>query len=269
MSARTDALYVCQVGTCPVCGGADRLVVAAGAYMCTSRRVVNAVAPGQNGNFGLAPIPIYGECGARYDEGMLEARRTQVRAQAQAAGEARLARDDEDARWQGEVTAALPSGDMFERLVLARQAGFQLPDESALIGQALSGWPDLTPLEAWFLNRAEAIVPPEKIVMERKTFLGNFREYRVAGWILRGASDREPRTDSVGTPPTWMTRQYGNIALTTDGQRLACLHSRPFAADPSARYNSRVYEIMADTLHLVALPPNPDRARSQFQWPSY
>lgn len=47
---------------CPSCGGTTFEVVRPGTLRCVTERVVNAVPPGQGGNFGVQPIPIYGPC---------------------------------------------------------------------------------------------------------------------------------------------------------------------------------------------------------------
>jgi hypothetical protein len=54
------------IEVCPVCGGTERVELAAGFYECRSQRLVNAVPPGMGGNAGISPIPIFGPCGTRY-----------------------------------------------------------------------------------------------------------------------------------------------------------------------------------------------------------
>lgn len=113
---------------CPNCGGHSAEARGDGTYQCTSRRLVNAVPPGQGGNYGLTAIPIYDVCGAVFTAAASErVRETQVaEADAQAQRARRRATDDERirARREAEDRAAIE----------------QLPETRALIaalGKAL------------------------------------------------------------------------------------------------------------------------------------
>jgi hypothetical protein len=76
---------------CPVCGGSKRIVVGPSAYVCTTQRVVDGVAPGDQGNVGVVPVPIYGECRTRYEAADEQARAATEEAREGARAEARAA----------------------------------------------------------------------------------------------------------------------------------------------------------------------------------
>jgi len=53
---------------CPICLSSTVQVVSPGQFLCAGKVLRDEVPPGQGGNIGTAPIPLYGWCGHVFDE---------------------------------------------------------------------------------------------------------------------------------------------------------------------------------------------------------
>src|SRR5579863_5920909 len=95
---------------CPSCGGSQFEVVSPGRLRCTSKTIIDAVPPGQGGNIGTAPIPLYGRCGTVFTQQDVEraaARAAQLLAEQQRQRDEEVRRAAEKKELQVRKTAAL------------------------------------------------------------------------------------------------------------------------------------------------------------------